>query len=162
MALTPPVTVTEFKAEFSREFVYGVGLDSVRDADLNRAFVDALSVYNPCLWDSNSAKPAFMYAAAHFLVLNIQTAGGVGCGPTNIGLLNVADGVITSKTAGPLTVSYTEPPEFVKRSMSLLPFWKTTFGQMYVQMLGPRLIGNVVTVLGEVDPQVQPDTGIQH
>ena len=74
----------------------------------------------------------------------------------------MADGVITSKTAGPLTVSYTEPPEFVKRSMSLLPFWKTTFGQMYVQMLGPRLIGNVVTVLGEVDPQVQPDTGIQH
>ena len=26
MALTPPVTVADFKAQFSREFIYGVGL----------------------------------------------------------------------------------------------------------------------------------------
>ena len=163
MALTPPVTVADFKAQFSREFIYGVGLDSVRDIDLNRAFTDALAVYNPCLWDSTTAGPAFMYAAAHFLVMNIQTAGGLVLVQTNNGVSNVADGVITGKTAGPLSVSYAEPPDFVKRSMSLIPFWKTQYGQTYVQMLGPRLIGCVITILGEVDPQVQPsNTGIQH
>ena len=152
MALTPPIVAADFKAFFTREFIYGAGLDNVRDADINRAITDALLVFNPNLWDSTTEDPAFLYATAHFLAMAIQAAGGLKPVATNDGTRNRADGVPISKTVGDVSISYAEPPEIVKKFAGLLPFWETSYGRTYVQMLAPRLIGAVVSIKGEQNP----------
>ena len=162
MALTPPVSVADFKAQFDRDFTYGVGLETVRDTDISKAFSNALVVINPCLWDSNSEGLAFMYAAAHFLVIAIQSAGGLIPFPGNRGAHNRSDGVTISKSVGSVSTTFNAPPAFVQQHAGLLPFWETEYGKQYCQMLGPRLIGVVLVVAGEIDPQVAPDTGTLH
>ena len=158
MAATPPVTVAEFQAQFDRDFKYGKGLDSVRDSDINKAFGSALSVFNSDLWETENIKIAFMYAAAHFLVKGLQSAGGlIPVAGAGNGAKNHADGVAISKTVGPVSMAYVEPPAFVKNHMGILPFWETDYGKLYCQMLGPRLIGAVVTIAGEVDPGISMD-----
>ena len=160
MAATPPVTTAEFRTQFDRDFKYGTGLDSVRETDITKAFANALPVFNSELWETDSIKIAFMYAAAHFLVKSLQAAGGlipvVGAGH---GAKNRAEGVAVSKTVGPVSMAYVEPPAFVKNHMGILPFWETDYGKMYCQMLGPRLIGAVITIAGEVDPGISMDAG---
>ena len=164
MPLQPPVTAAAFKAQFDRDFPFGTGLDTVRDADINKAFTSALMVFNPALWeDTTSGGLAFMYAAAHFLWVSIKVAGGLipvqGRGK---GLKNSSEGVTVSKTVGAVSAAYERPPEFVQKHMALLPFWESEYGKQYCMMLGPRLIGNVVAVYGEIDPQTYPDPGNTH
>lgn len=148
---TSPVTVDEFKAKFDRNFIYGTGKDKVRDADLTNAFNEALLIYNGTLFDTASGKQAFMYAAAHFLVINLQSVGGLNLQPTDQGLNNRSNGVVLSKSVGQVSVQYEQPPERVKRIAALLPFWETEYGKRYLTFLMPKLAGNVGVVSGPVD-----------
>lgn len=160
MAATPPVSAADFKAQFDRDFKFGVGLDSVRDSDITKAFNNALAVFNTDLWETESLNLAFLYASAHFLVVGLQSAGGlVPVAGVGRGARNRSDGVTISKTVGAVSMSYVEPPPFVKNHAGLLPFWETEYGKMYCQLLGPRLIGASCTIAGEVDPGVYPIGG---
>ena len=148
---TPPVTKDEFKAKFDRAFKYGTGLETVRDSDIDNAFSEALLVFNPSLWDTANAKQAFLYASAHFVVVNIQAAGGALPVVTGEGLDNRSDGIVENKTVGQVSVAYTPPPDRLKRMAFLQPFWETEFGKRYVMMLLPKLVGNTGAVSGPVD-----------
>jgi hypothetical protein len=153
---TPPVTITDFKAFFNREFVYGSGLDSVQDADITRALNDTLAVFNASLWDSSTVNQAYLYASAHMLVVNIQAAGGLCPVVTNRGTENRSEGVTQNKSVGSISTSYVEIPEWVRKHAGLMPFWETEYGKRYVQMLAPRLKGLIMVVAGEHDPFIAP------
>lgn len=144
----PPV-VSDFKAMFRREFVYGTGFDSVQDEDITRAIGEANPNFNQALFDLLADQTtAFLYLVAHIMVVNIQTAGGLSAIPRGRGVRNVGEGIVVSKGIGQASVSYQVPPERIASSPTLLYFYQTTFGQRYMQLVTPRLIGNMSVVAG--------------
>lgn len=151
MAPTPPIAAADFKTRFDREFTYGPGLDVVRDKDINDAIAQAQVMYNAALWSVDDGKQAFLYATAHFVTIRVQAAGGLS--PTNagVGITNRSNGIVESKTVGQVSVSYTPPPERLRKMAYLLPFWETEWGKAYVMMLLPKLAGNVGVVSGPQD-----------
>ena len=147
---TSPVSASDFKTKFARNFTYGSGLDTVRDADISGAFDDALLLFNPGLFDTDSGKIAFMYLAAHFLVTTVQSAGGLSAAVGQSGINNRSEGVVLGKSVGQVSVNYEPPPDRVKK-LGLQAIWQTTYGKNYITMLMPKMTGNVGVVSGPVD-----------
>lgn len=158
--LNPPASVAQFEAFFSRDFVYGPGIDSVRPVDIQNALNVASSVFNPTLFSTapigvppnltSEALVAYLYCSAHFLVTGLQGVGGLG--KVGKGLLSQGEGVVGSKGVGGVSVGYVWP-SFITESGALFQLTKTVYGQLYLQVLMPRLVGNVGAVIGEVAGQ---------
>lgn len=149
---TPPVTVAQFKAQFNRDWPYGPGKDAVMDSDINKAMNEALLNYSAALFGDDASGYAFMYLSAHYLWLNLQAAGGLSAKGTGKGLSIHGQGTIASKGADGLSVAYAIP-ERVAKSPILNQFMQSFYGQKYLAMLAPRLVGGVFTVAGPRDPQ---------
>jgi hypothetical protein len=151
-----PPLVSDFQAQFPREFTYGTGLDSVTPNDIQRAINESVIMFNPGLWDSSTpvgnsteAGIAMMYLAAHLMVLNIQQmAGGLSAIPRGKGVRNSPKGVLVAAGVGSASVSYQVPPPRVQENAVLMDLFRTTFGQRYLAMMEPRLVGNVQVVSG--------------
>lgn len=141
MTWTPPATIADFKVKYDRDFPFGVGLDSVRDQDIDAAIASARSLYNPALWsDDDERKAAFLPLAAHFLWSSLQGAGGLST--LKDGVNSQGEGLTMSKSVGPASVSY-DFPERIRNSPILGQLLKSAYGQVYLQMLMPRLVGGV-------------------
>lgn len=143
MSFTQP-TIAEFKATFDRDFTYGTGKETVRDSDIQRALDGAATVFNPAIWDDTEGKTAYEYLSAHFLVLNIQMAGGL---TKKNGTQNRGGGITQSKGAGQVNVAYGIPPRILEDAV-LNQFMRTDYGMRYLQLITPRLIGNMAVVSG--------------
>jgi hypothetical protein len=147
-----PPQASDFQAYFTREFVYGSGGDFVTANDINRALAEALPLVNQGLLDTLGEQiTMYLYAAAHFLVMNIQGAGGLSAVPRGRGVRDNAEAVIVTKSVGQVSVTYQVPPTWIQNSMTLLPFFRTNFGQRYLQMIGPRVVGNAMVACGPND-----------
>lgn len=143
-----PPAVADFKLQFNRDFVYGTGMDTVQDTDIQRGLNDAEMVFNQDLFGSTTDQnTAYLYAAAHFMVLNIQAAGGLSSKNNGLGVLSKGGGTIESKGVGSVNVGFAVP-NYVRESPILSQFMRTDYGQKYVQLLTPRLVGNVAVVCG--------------
>jgi hypothetical protein len=140
---TPP-TIADFKVTFDRDFTYGTGKETVRDSDIQRALNQAATVFNPAIWDDTEAQDAYEYLSAHFLVTNIQMAGGL---TKKNGTQNRGGGITQSKGAGQVNVAYGIPPRILEDAV-LNQFMRTDYGMRYLQLITPRLIGNIATVSG--------------
>ncbi len=155
--LTPPASVTNFKNQFVRDFVYGPGLDTVTDKDIQNALNSASSVFNPGLFSTEAigvapdltseAMISYLNASAHFLVTSLQAAGGLG--KKGRGVYSQGEGMMSSKSVGGVSASFSWP-SVITDSPILFQFSKTTYGQSYLQVLMTKLVGNVGAVLGEV------------
>lgn len=144
-----PPTVQQFKDQFFREFVYSDGMDSVTDRDIQRALNEVPPNFNQSLLDNlTDQTTAYLYAAAHYLVMNIRMAGGLGAIDRGRGVIDVGEGVVVASGIGAAQVTYQVPPERIASSPTLLSFFYTTFGQRYITMVSPRLIGNMAVVDG--------------
>lgn len=150
---TPPAaaTIAGFKAQFERDFKYGSGLDTVRDTDIQRGFNEAAALFNGALWDSQELPIAYYYASAHFMVLDVQAAGGLSGVKMGLGTDNRNSGVISSKAAGQLSVQYGIPQGLIENPI-LGQFMETAYGRRYLQMIAPRLVAGAITVSGPRDP----------
>lgn len=153
--LTPPAVPADFKLQFPRDFKYGTGLETVRDLDIQSALNFANSVFNPELFETvalpggtSEAKIAYLYATAHFLVTALQAAGGLSAVSRFQGPNSQGDGVITNKSVGGVSIGY-QWPAMIVENPALYGLTKTSYGQSYLQMLMPRLVGNVSIVAGE-------------
>ncbi len=148
-----PPSVSDFKTLFTRDFVYGGttgGLDTVLDSDIQRGITEAQMVFNSGLWASLSdANLACCYVAAHFMVLNIQGAGGLAVKNRGLGVQSKGGGTIESKGVGSVNVGFAVP-NYVRESPILSQFMRTDYGQFYLQLLTPRLVGNIAVVSGSV------------
>jgi hypothetical protein len=147
MASYPP-TIADFKAQFDRDFDYGPGTENVRDTDITRALADAAMLFNPGLWDTIEQPTAYGYLAAHFLVLNIQGAGGPSAANYGKGLASHGGGTIESKSVGGVSVTFAVP-DFVRANPTLSQLMKTDYGQKYLSLIYPRLVGNVAVIAGD-------------
>ena len=145
-----PPAVADFKSQFVRPFAYGVGPNAVQDADIQAALNMTQIVFNSSLWADDAQRTiAYNYAAAHFMVLNIQSAGGLMATNTGQGVKSHGGGVIESKGVGSVNVGYALP-DYVRQDPILSQFMRTDFGQTYLQLLTPRLVGNIAVVSGTV------------
>lgn len=155
--LNPPATVANFEAMFSRDFSYGPGLDKVRPLDIQNALNIASSAFNPSLFSTqpigvppnqtSEALQAYLYCSAHFLVTSIQGVGGLN--KVGGGLTSQGEGIVNNKSVGGVSVGFSWPA-FITNSPTLSQFSKTIYGNLYLQILMPKLVGNVGAVLGEV------------
>lgn len=154
--LTPPASVANFKAQFTRDFAYGTDLSTVRDSDIQAALNTASSVFNPALFSTQSigvapnltseALMSYLNAAAHFLVTSLQAVGGLGT--VGRGTFSQGEGMITGKSAGGLNISQSWPTT-ITESPVLYSLTKTAYGAAYLQVLMTKLVGNIGLVEGE-------------
>lgn len=115
------------------------------DSDIQNAIDTAMTVYNSGLFDDVQGKVAFLFAAAHFVVVGIQAAGGLYPFPQGSptagtdATQNTGSGVIGSKTAEKITIQYAGLESLIKEYPSLGAFRQTDFGSQYAMIVGPRL-----------------------
>jgi hypothetical protein len=147
---TSPITVAEFQSFFDRDFSFGATIADVRDKDITRAITDALVVYNPGIWpDTDMGKTAFYYLTAHQVVMNINAAGGPG--NPGQGINSGSSFAISSKSAGGLSAGYSIPASLLENPV-VQGFIKTRYGQKYLDMALPYLIGVTGTAWHDTRP----------
>jgi len=130
---TLPTDITDWKE------ISNVGL--VSDLDITNAYAEACGSFNDALFDDSSDMIlGYLYLTAHYLV-NDLNAGGQS--DTQAGLVN-------SRSVGNVSESYTIAEWMID---PILGFYaKSSYGRKYVNMILPRLTGNIVTVEGATTP----------
>jgi hypothetical protein len=147
MSISPPISVAQFQAQFDRDFTYGTGTDTVRTSDIVKAFGVAWANWNASLFTQDEAPIAYGYLAAHFLVLNIQGAGGLNPLGPHRGTNSRGGGVIQSKSVGDVTVNF-QVPDMIAKSRILSQLYRTDYGQQFLQMALPRIVGHIFVAQG--------------
>lgn len=153
---TPAATVEEFKARFTRDFVYADEQQDdpskVLNVDIQNALNDGSLVFNECLWiDALEKTTAFLFLSAHLLVLNIQAAGGLTAG-SGKGIRSSGGGTVQTKSVGSVSVAFALPDGIIGDPI-LSQFMRTDYGQKYLQFLTPRLVGHVRVAPGWNDTE---------
>lgn len=152
-----PPSVADFKAQFPpvRYFTYGTGPGNVMDADIQNAINLASIDFNPSQWDTTTpigstteGTIAMNYLAAHYLVWDVQGAGGLSSVPKGRGIKNQGSGVIENKSVGSVSVSLAIL-NLAREDPILGPLLETTYGKIYLKLLYPRCVGNVGLVSGQ-------------
>lgn len=156
---TPPASLADFKKRFARDFKYGTGKDTVMDADIKSAMQDAMIVFNPALFSDSEGWSGFLYLSAHYVRINIEAAGGLQPEGEGLGIENQAEQVLSGAGVQSVNKNYVEPPEWIKRFPLFQQLWVTTYGQKYVAMTQPKIVGNIGIVTGPRDFSTigQPD-----
>lgn len=119
-------------------------LDLVIDDDIRQAQADAGMNVNPDLFSNDvDWTRAFNYLTAHCLVEKLLAAGE--------GLASQYNWLTSSKTVGDVSESF-EIPDQIKDSPFLAALSKTRYGALYLQIISPLLIGNVMTTFRQSLP----------
>lgn len=139
------VTVADFKAFFVRDFPYGTDMDtSVLDADISKALLTAGINFNEGLWESQSSfSTSYLYLSAHYLVDSIKASSS--------GLASQYSGNTTSKSVGNVSESY-QIPDLIKNTPWLAGLYTSKYGEIFLNLITPRLVGNVLTMPGWTTP----------
>ena len=118
----------------------GCANDYVQPQDITNAFAEAQVVFNQALFNNDAAITlAYLYCTAHYLVNDLRTAAQ---GVDSIGAFPVS-----SRSVGSMSESYQIPDRF-KDSPQLAFFTSTGYGQKFLSMLLPNLVGNAMAVCG--------------
>lgn len=148
--MSAPIDVSDFRDYFSRDFTFGTSVDTVTEADVTRAIAEANTLFNAGLFTAGEdLEIAFQQLTAHVLVRNIQAAGGLG--KKGRGVRSSGRFAISSKSAGPASVSYQLPADLADNPV-LSGFLTTDYGQRYLQMVVPLLVGNFGIAAGGTQP----------
>jgi hypothetical protein len=121
----------DFKTNFSTDFDYTVITDSL----ILRAFNEAYLLINPGNYSSNDKFiSAFLYASAHLLVLNYRNA--------NINIQSIGEEKVDKVGTHGVSEGYTIPKRY-KNSVLINQFAKTSYGQRFLSLTLPSLVGNM-------------------
>lgn len=149
------ITVNDFKNLFTRDFKYAIPsgstespfpcpTDYVMDTDIDRAFLEATINFNEALFsDDNQLKITFLYLAAHYMVNDLQTASQAMGSSSSF--------PVSSRSVGGVSESYSIP-EWMLKDPVLGSFASTRYGQKYISLIKPLLIGNVAVYEGATTP----------
>lgn len=115
----------------------------VQDSDITRAFAEAQVTFNQGLFSSDpNTKMGYLYATAHYLVNDINAARNAfssnGAFP------------LTSRSVGSVSESYAIPDRYLKDP--ILSFYtRSSYGLKYLNLILPKLTGNVQSVYGSTN-----------
>lgn len=144
MAYNNP-TVDEFKAYFTRDFPYGSDPNtSVLDSDITKAFGQTNVNINQALFSNQEDYTiGYMFLAAHWLVIDLRMSSQ--------GISGAYSWVTTSKSVGSVSESF-QIPERIMANPELAMLTQTNYGAKYLQLLLPRLTGQMFNVFGSTRP----------
>lgn len=112
--------------------------EKVSDLDISHAYAESDITFNTSLFGDNASLIlGYLYLSAHYLV-NDLNAGGVDSNPT---------GIVNSKSVGNVSEGYSIPDWQLKSPVYSF-YTKSSYGLKYLNMVLPRLVGNVVSVEG--------------
>lgn len=137
-------SVTDFKAYFTRDFMYGSTSDTVMDSDIAKAIDEAGINFNPSFWDTQAAfNMGYLYLTAHYMVMDLR-ASSQGIAGSYTWLTN-------SKAVGNVSEGFTIPQK-IQDIPSLAMLSKTTYGAKYLSLILPQLIGQCFSASGATSP----------
>lgn len=141
------ILVDDFKEYFTRDFPYYTAGDStnyVTDEDIEKAFLQAQANFNTDLFSSdNILKISYLHLVAHYLVVDFQMSAQ--------GLQSVGYNPVTSRSVGSVSESY-QLPEWISKGSFLAEYTTTRYGQKYLSLIRPLMIGNVGLAAGYTTP----------
>lgn len=146
---TTTIGVADFKSYFARDFRYvptqvGCPAEGVMDSDIEKALSEASQQINVSLFCQDSiAQTAYLYLSAHCLVENIQMSAQ--------GLDSVSSWTANNRSVGSVSEGY-QVPDWVSKDPYLSGFASTRYGQRYLQIIRPLLVGNVAVIDGMTTP----------
>ncbi len=118
--------------------------DFILDLDIQKAFDQANMNFNQDLFGEDvNIKIAFLYLSAYYLVIDIGAASS--------GLRGSGTFMLNAKSAGNVSSSYTIPERYIQDPF-LSAFTKNPYGEKYLSLLLPRLVGRIRTVKGATTP----------
>lgn len=130
------ITAQQFKQQFPKDFPY----ELISDDDIARAFVEARMVFNQGLFTSDEfITLGFLYLTAHFLIIDARNSSA--------GLNSTTENPLASRSVGSVSESYTVP-EWITKSPTFQYYATTGYGRKYLNMILPRLRGNVAAIGG--------------
>lgn len=111
----------------------------ISDLDINNAFTEACITFNDALFTSDdNLKLGFLYLSAHYLVHDLNANGVSGVGQV---------GIVNSRSVGSVSEGFTIPQAYLDNPIYSF-YAKSTYGIKYLNMVLPRLPGNVVAIEG--------------
>ena len=150
MAFTIP-TVSDFKATFYRGFPYAVpaplpptpapsgddsDLNNVTDVDIQNGINLAQFNVNQALFPTQAQfSTAFLYLAAHYMIETIL-AGSEGVD-------SQYNWLTQAKSVADISESFVIP-ERIKKDPMLASFGRTRYGMIYLSIICPQLVGNIM------------------
>lgn len=155
MVTVEDITIDDFKTWFTRDFVYATPVgetepvfdcpkDAITDYDIEKAYIEAKMNFNAGLFSySEELKMSYLYLAAHYLVNDIQTSSA---GVNSSGYFPV-----NSRSVGSVSESYSIP-DWMLSDPVLGAFMTTRYGQKYLSLIRPLIIGNVQVYRGWTTP----------
>lgn len=139
-----PITVSEFKTFFAKDFDYGTEPEQVSDSEITRAMTEASMNFNEALFDTQDEKKLiFSYLTAYYLVVDINNANAQGAGNNG--------GLVTYRQVRNVAESF-KVPKWIEESPMFSMFSQNGYGLKYLTMIYPYLIGNVGIVPGRTLP----------
>lgn len=139
-----PVTPEEFKEWFKRDFPFSDDPnEGVGDCDILKAFAEANFVFNKSIFSEQEQPIAFLYLAAHYLVIDLKNS--------STGLKGSFNGLMTNKSVGSVSVGYSMPNWILEHPIYSL-IAQTPYGVKYLSLAVARCIGNFGVVKGATQP----------
>lgn len=135
-------TIADFQSYFVRDFPYGTDPNvAILDSDIGNAMNQTVAFpINSGLYSTQEQYTlGFLYMSAHFLVLNMRASTQGINGQFNF--------LQQSKGVGNVNEAFSIPQRILD-SPSFSIFTKTNYGMMMLQLVLPRLLGNVISVQG--------------
>ncbi len=124
--------------------VNGDPLQYIQPQDITNAFAEAQVIFNPGLFTTDAVITlAYLYLTAHYLVNDLRTAAqGVESGGSF---------PVSARSVGSMSETYQIPDRY-KDSPQLAFFTTTGYGQKFLSMVLPNLVGNFGHVYGGTTP----------
>lgn len=139
MAYTTP-TVADFKAQFTRDFPYGAAANQVNDSDISAAIIEAGVNFTQSLWGSQQEYSlAYLLMTAHMMVMALRGSSQ--------GIAGQYEWLVSSKGVGSVSEGLSIPQKILDNPRFAM-LTKTTYGARYLQLVLPRMIGQVFTEFG--------------
>ncbi len=138
MSILDTITVEDFKNYFYRDFSFATDQSDytkIVDADIEKAFGEAYASFNEDLFSTQDEKNmVFLYLTAFYLVLDIKNS--------TAGLNSSFNGIVSSKSVDNVSESY-YIPEWMKNNPLYSTYMTNGYGMKYLNLLYPRLVGNI-------------------
>jgi hypothetical protein len=144
MAYLAP-TIPDFKTQFVRDFPYGTDIDtSVLDADIASAYRMVNVNMAPGLWSTQEAYTlAYLYLAAHFLVLNLRASSQ--------GINGQYNWIQNNKSVQGVSEGFSIPQRLLDNPL-FAQLTKTNYGARFFELVYPALCAQIFPIHGRTLP----------
>lgn len=117
----------------------------VLDSDIEKAYFQAKQFFNPALFDNENDLLSYIcYLIAHYLVIDIQMS--------QEGVNSTGYYIPSHTTVGDVSESYSNPTNSQGDSFILYQLNQTRYGQKYLSLISPLLVGHFNSIRGTTTP----------